>query len=148
MHLSRCDVRGPHQLLQKRSLTLVSILQRLAATEIASALHLRDFRRPVIFEFFNTIRQQRSFAFEAEGGEPHHGSSPLLRSSQEQRKSSNPLPKSTASLTGIFAVRTGSRTPSICFGRWVLGSGRFAGVFRNRRLTLVQSRHPQTTPFP
>ena len=46
---------GPHQLPQKRSLALVSILQSLAAAEIANALHLRDFRSPAIFEFFNTI---------------------------------------------------------------------------------------------
>jgi hypothetical protein len=52
---------GPHQLPQKRSLALVSILQSLAAAKIANALHLRDFRSPAIFEFFNTIRQERSF---------------------------------------------------------------------------------------
>src|ERR1019366_4821211 len=34
----------------------------LAAAEIANALHLRDFRSSAIFEFFNTIRQKRSFA--------------------------------------------------------------------------------------
>ena len=47
---------GSHQLLQKRSLALVSILQSLAAVEIADALLLPDFRSPAIFEFFNTIR--------------------------------------------------------------------------------------------
>jgi hypothetical protein len=62
VRLPRCDVRGLHQLLQKRSLTLVSFLRRLAATEIGSALHLRDFRRPAIFEFFNTIRHKRPLA--------------------------------------------------------------------------------------
>src|SRR5712675_3245735 len=46
---------GPHQLPQKRSLALVSILQSLAAAKIANALHLQDFRSPAIFEFFNTI---------------------------------------------------------------------------------------------
>ena len=40
------------------SLALVSILQSLAAAEIANALHLRDFQSPAIFEFFNTIRQE------------------------------------------------------------------------------------------
>jgi hypothetical protein len=40
---------------QKRSLALVSILQSLAAAEIANALRLRDFLSPAIFEFFNTI---------------------------------------------------------------------------------------------
>jgi hypothetical protein len=34
---------------------LVSSLQNLAAAEIANAQHLRDFRSPAIFEFFNTI---------------------------------------------------------------------------------------------
>jgi hypothetical protein len=37
-------------------------LQRLAAAEIANALHLRDFRKPAIVEFFNTIARNRSFA--------------------------------------------------------------------------------------
>ena len=50
---------GPHQLPQKRSPALVSILQSLAAAEIANALHLRDFRSPAIFEFFNTIGAER-----------------------------------------------------------------------------------------
>ena len=51
---------GPHQLPQKRSLALVSILQSLAAAEIANSLHLRDFRSPAIFEFFGTFRTCRS----------------------------------------------------------------------------------------
>jgi hypothetical protein len=55
VRLSRCEVRGPHRLPQKRSLALVSILQSLAAAEIANTLHLRDFRSPAIFEFCNTI---------------------------------------------------------------------------------------------
>jgi hypothetical protein len=46
---------------QKRSLALVSILQSLAAAEIANALHLREFRIVAIFEFFNTIGANRSF---------------------------------------------------------------------------------------
>jgi hypothetical protein len=69
-NLADCVEKGPHQLPQKRSLVLVSILQSLAAAEIANALHLRDFRSPVIFEFFNTIRgeadtppQGRDFRF-------------------------------------------------------------------------------------
>ena len=60
MRLARRDVRGPHELPQKRSLALVSILLRLAAAEVANALHLRDFRSPAIFEFFNTICQKRN----------------------------------------------------------------------------------------
>jgi hypothetical protein len=51
---------GPHELPQNRSLALVSILQRLAAAEIADTLHLRDFWSSAIFEFFNTIRAKRS----------------------------------------------------------------------------------------
>jgi hypothetical protein len=50
-----------HIIPQKRSLALVSILQSLAAAEIANALHLRDFRSPAIFEFFNTIGAKRAF---------------------------------------------------------------------------------------
>jgi hypothetical protein len=46
---------------QKRLLALVSILQGVAAAEIINTLHLRDFRSRAIFEFFNTIRQKRSF---------------------------------------------------------------------------------------
>ena len=53
---------------QKRSLALVSILQGLAAAEIADGLHLRDFRSPAIFEFFNTIRQKRASLVSANGG--------------------------------------------------------------------------------
>ena len=45
---------GPHELPQKRSLALVSILQRLAAAEIAKALRLRDFRSLAIFEFLTS----------------------------------------------------------------------------------------------
>jgi hypothetical protein len=37
------------------------------------------------------LRQRRPFAFEAKGGEPHHGSSPLLRSSQEQEEVVQPI---------------------------------------------------------
>ena len=51
---------GPHQLPQKRSLALVSILQSLAAAEIANALHMREFWIAAIFEFFNTIGAQRT----------------------------------------------------------------------------------------
>jgi hypothetical protein len=54
-------IEGPHQLPQKRSLTLVSILQRLAAAEITDALRLRDFPSPAIFEFFNTIGAKLPF---------------------------------------------------------------------------------------
>jgi hypothetical protein len=61
VRLSRCEVRD-HIIPQKRSLALVSILQSLAAAEIANALHLRDFRSPAIFEFFNTIGAKRTLA--------------------------------------------------------------------------------------
>src|ERR1700722_10612877 len=54
---------GPHQLSRKRSLALVPILQSLPASEIANALHLRDFRRSAILEFFNTIESEVDIAF-------------------------------------------------------------------------------------
>jgi glycyl-tRNA synthetase beta subunit len=47
--------RGTISITAKTIVGLVSILQRLAAAEIANALHLRDFRSPAIFEFFNSI---------------------------------------------------------------------------------------------
>jgi hypothetical protein len=59
LRLTRCDVGD--QLPQKQSLALVSILQSLAAAEISNTRHLRDFRSPAIFEFFNTIRQTRTW---------------------------------------------------------------------------------------
>jgi hypothetical protein len=55
VRLTRCDVRGPHRLTQKRPPTLASILQSLAAAEIINIRHSRDFRSPSIFDFFNTI---------------------------------------------------------------------------------------------
>jgi hypothetical protein len=58
--LVRLSLRGEgsHQLSQKRSLALVSILQSLGAAEIANA---RDFRIAAILEFFNTIRHKLPF---------------------------------------------------------------------------------------
>jgi hypothetical protein len=50
---------GPHQLPQKRSLALVSILQSLAAAEIANALYSRG-GAPRFLEFFNTIGQKQT----------------------------------------------------------------------------------------
>ena len=57
MRLSRCEVRDHINYRKNESLALVSILQSLAAAEIANALRLRDFRSAAIFEFFNTICQ-------------------------------------------------------------------------------------------
>ena len=68
---------GPHQLPQKRSLALVSIIQSLAPAQIANALHLRDFRSSAIFEFFNTIRQKPSFISANICGEELHCSRTL-----------------------------------------------------------------------
>jgi hypothetical protein len=62
VRLSRGEVKDPHQQQQKRSLTLVSVLQSLAAAEVANALHLRGFRSPAIFEFFNTIGAKQGFS--------------------------------------------------------------------------------------
>src|SRR5258705_13815291 len=66
---------GPHQLPQRRSLALVSILQSLAAAEIANALHLRDFRSPAIFEF--STQSARSGRSEHARGESLHDQSGL-----------------------------------------------------------------------
>jgi len=41
----------PHKL----SLAPVSVLESLPVAEIVNALHLRDFWRQAIFDFFNTI---------------------------------------------------------------------------------------------
>lgn len=43
------------------TVTLVSVLQNLAAAEIASIRHSRDFRRLSIFDFFNSIGAKRPF---------------------------------------------------------------------------------------
>lgn len=51
----RLSPEGPHQVPRKRSLAVVLILQSFAPAEIANALHLRGFRSPAIFEFFNKI---------------------------------------------------------------------------------------------
>jgi hypothetical protein len=59
VRLTRCEVRN--HINYQPSLALVSILQSLALAEISNTLHLRDFRSPAIFEFFNTIRQKQSF---------------------------------------------------------------------------------------
>jgi hypothetical protein len=51
------SVAGPHRSTQKRPPTLVSVLQSLAAAEIANIQHPRDFQGLSIFDFFNSIRQ-------------------------------------------------------------------------------------------
>jgi hypothetical protein len=51
---------GPHRLTQKRPLTLVSALQRLAAAEFAYIRRSRNFRRLSIFDFFNSISQKQT----------------------------------------------------------------------------------------
>jgi hypothetical protein len=63
VRLSRCEVRDHINCRKKRSPAFASILQSLAAAEIANALHLRDFRSLAIFEFFNNIRQKQSFGY-------------------------------------------------------------------------------------
>ena len=62
MRLTRCDVRDHINYRKNRPLAFVLILQSLAAAEIANMRRLRDFRGPAIFEFFNTICQQRTHA--------------------------------------------------------------------------------------
>jgi hypothetical protein len=54
----RCE--GPHQLTQKRPPTLVSVLQSLAAAEIANIRLSRDFVGLAIFDFFNNIGAKRT----------------------------------------------------------------------------------------
>ena len=58
MRLSRCEVRD-HINYRKNDRWRSYRFYRAAAAEIAKALHLRDFRSPAIFEFFNTIRHKR-----------------------------------------------------------------------------------------
>jgi hypothetical protein len=75
----RCE--GPHQLPQKRSLALASVLQSLAAAEIVNALHLRDFRSLAIFEFFNTIGTFRTWSHDVSAIMLHarmRGDGPIL----------------------------------------------------------------------
>jgi hypothetical protein len=85
---------GPHQLSQKRSLALVSILQSLGAAEIANTLYLRDFRIAAILEFFNTIGAKRTF-------------DEAVRSEKRQR--TNPLPREgLAARSGDYVCRSNS----------------------------------------
>ena len=63
--LVRCscgDVRQPHRFTQKRPQTAVSALQSVAAAQTTKNQHSRDFRGCSIFDFCNSIRQQRLFA--------------------------------------------------------------------------------------
>ena len=54
MRVSRCELRD-HISYRKTTAGLRIDLQSRAAAQIANALHLRDFRSPALFEFFNTI---------------------------------------------------------------------------------------------
>jgi hypothetical protein len=51
---------------QKGPPAFVSILQSLAAAEIANMRYLRDFRSAAISEFFNTIGAKRTFCQKAD----------------------------------------------------------------------------------
>jgi hypothetical protein len=53
---------GPHRLTQKRPPKLASSQQSLAAADITNIRHSRDFRCRSVFDFFNTIRQQRTLS--------------------------------------------------------------------------------------
>jgi len=57
---SRCELRDPHQLSQKRSLALASILQGLAAAKNRQCATFSRFWSLAIFEFFNTIGTNRT----------------------------------------------------------------------------------------
>jgi hypothetical protein len=66
---------GPYRFSEKRPRSFVSALEKIAAAETSNNLHLRDFWGRSIFDFFNNIRQQRSFhnpSFrESESGRGH-----------------------------------------------------------------------------
>jgi hypothetical protein len=57
VRVPRCELRDHINLPQKRWLALASILQSVAAAEIANTLRLRS---RAIFEFFNTIGAKRT----------------------------------------------------------------------------------------
>jgi hypothetical protein len=52
---------GPHRFTQKRPRTFVAALQSFAAVRASKNQLSRDFRSGSIFDFCNTIRQQRPF---------------------------------------------------------------------------------------
>src|ERR1700726_4044213 len=56
----RCE--GPHCFVQKRPRPFVSALQSIAAVEASKNQILRDFRYRSIFDFCNTICQNRTHA--------------------------------------------------------------------------------------
>jgi hypothetical protein len=60
LSLSRCEVRVHINDRENDHRGLVSFLRSLAAAETANPLHLREFRSPAIFEFFNTIGAKRT----------------------------------------------------------------------------------------
>ena len=61
MRLIRSDARDQIIHRKKCPLVLVSIFSSLAVAEFAHMRHLREFRSPAIFEFFNTIGAKPTF---------------------------------------------------------------------------------------
>ena len=61
MRLIRSDARDQVIHRKKCPLVLVSIFSSLAVAEFAHMRHLREFRSPAIFEFFNTIGAKPTF---------------------------------------------------------------------------------------
>ena len=66
MRLTRCEV-GTTSIATK-TVAGARILQSLAATKISKTLHLREFRSPAVFEFFNTICQGQTSRPRSIGG--------------------------------------------------------------------------------
>jgi hypothetical protein len=77
VRLARRDVRDHISNTAKSTADARIDSTDLAAAGIANMHHLRDFRSPAIFEFFNTIRQEQSVGVgRAEGrvwAEPEKG---------------------------------------------------------------------------
>jgi len=61
VRLIRSDARDQIIHRKKCPLVLVSIFSSLAVAEFAHMRHLREFRSPAIFEFFNTIGAKPTF---------------------------------------------------------------------------------------
>ena len=58
--VQRCE--GPRPFSEKRPRTAVLALLRASTASVSKSQHLRDFWRRTIFDFFNSICQQRTHA--------------------------------------------------------------------------------------
>src|SRR5450759_2949357 len=68
MRFVRQDVKGPHRLTQKRPRSFVSAPKTVAAPAASKTPLSRDFGCRSIFDFFNNIRQKRSFGLRLSTG--------------------------------------------------------------------------------